>query len=134
MSPSRDSCLLKRRDRPDLDLTMASSASLFRSTRAPVHWRSQRVAFHTSHGKSIQLSEKNTVGSRASVGNYGIVRTSKPMSIGEMFNVTIMEKKDEIAAISLVNEKCNYVLKMLDVLVRRLTCQNSLSIMMWCVH
>lgn len=75
-------------------------------TRAPLQWKSQKVTFSTSHGKNIQLSENNTVVTRITGKSYGIVYTNKPVSIGQMFKVTVMETEMEggSSALSLVSQ------------------------------
>ena len=64
--------------------------SLFSS--ANVQWTSQPVVFHNKHGGYIELSQNNTVATRVRSYYYGIVCTSEPVSIGQMFNVTVLEE------------------------------------------
>ena len=60
-------------------------------TSADVQWTSQPVVFHNNHGKHIELSQNNTVATRVWRFSYGIVCTSEPVSIGQMFKVTVLE-------------------------------------------
>ena len=62
---------------------------------ASVQWTSQPVAFHHKHGKNIQLSQNNTVALRMRSWYYGIVCTNEPVSIGNMFKVTLMERNEK---------------------------------------
>ena len=74
--------------------TMASikkASSLL--TSADGQWTSQPVVFHNNHGKNIELSQNNTVATRVRDYNHGIVCTSEPVSIGQMFKVTVLEKE-----------------------------------------
>ena len=64
--------------------------SLF--TSADVQWTSQPVVFHKKHGENIELSQNNTVATRVRDWNYGAVCSSELVSIGQMFNVTVLEK------------------------------------------
>ena len=57
-------------------------------------WTIQPVVFHTNHGKNIELSQNNTVATRVSGFDYGIVCTSEPVPVGQMFKVTVLEKDE----------------------------------------
>jgi len=72
-----------------------------------VNWSSQPAALHYRHGSKIRLSENNTVAERetslmdtvrASIfpnlarGNGGLVMTAKPVSVGTVFQVTVLKK------------------------------------------
>ena len=62
-------------------------------TSADVQWTSQPVVFHNNHGKHIELSQNNTVATRVRDHDSSIVCTSEPVSIGQMFKVTVLEKR-----------------------------------------
>ena len=72
-----------------------------------VNWSSQPAALHHRHGSKIRLSENNTVAERetslmgtvrASIfpnlarRNGGLVMTAKPVSVGTVFQVTVLKK------------------------------------------
>ena len=83
-----------RLKRSIIEIVMATESvqsALF--TRAPLQWSSQKVAFSTSHGKNIHLSGNDTEGTRLNGKNYGLVCTNKPVSIRQMFSVTVMKGK-----------------------------------------
>ena len=71
--------------------TRKEGPSLF--TSANVQWTSLPVVFHNNHGKNVVLSQNNTVATRErSLDYYGIVCTSEPVTIGQMFKVTMLEE------------------------------------------
>ena len=76
--------------------TSTQPSSLFSS--AGVQWTSQPVVFHNKRGKHIELSQNNTVATRVRSIDYGIVFTSEPVSIGQMFKVTLLEKDSQYVA------------------------------------
>ena len=72
--------------------TRKEGPSLF--TSAHVQWTSQPVVFHNKYGENIELSQNNTVATRVwSVAyNISVVCTSEPVSIGQMFKVTVLKE------------------------------------------
>ena len=57
-------------------------------------WLSQPAALHHRRGSSIRLSENNTVAERVESWGYpsnGVVMTAEPVSVGTMFQVTVLE-------------------------------------------
>ena len=64
--------------------------SLF--TSANVQWAGQPVVFHNKHGENIELSQNNTVATRVKDHDCGVVCTCEPVSTGQMFKVTVLEK------------------------------------------
>ena len=74
-----------------------------------INWSSQPAALHHRHGSNIRLSENNTVAERAyprfPLGTFqnGVVMTAEPVSVGAVFQVTVLEKKVEGWAGSLVS-------------------------------
>ena len=49
-------------------------------------------ALYNKHGKNIELTQNNTVATRVRGYDYCIVCTSEPVSIGQMFKVTVLER------------------------------------------
>ncbi len=58
-----------------------------------VEWSSSpvRSTFHRNKGRSVKLTESNTVATRTK-GYSGIVFTSEPMIVGQMLKVTMTER------------------------------------------
>ena len=55
----------------------------------------QPTALHHRHGSNIRLSDNNTVAQRVNpYENYwnGVVMTAEPVSVGTVFQVTVLEK------------------------------------------
>ena len=73
--------------------TRKVAPSLF--TSAGVPWASQPVVFHNKHGKSIELSQNNTVATRVRDHDHGVVCSSELLSIGQMFKVTVLKEDSE---------------------------------------
>ena len=66
--------------------TGSDHSSLFSS----ITWTGQPVVFHRKAGRNIALSENNTVASSSDPDDdYAVVCTSEPVSIGQMFKVTV---------------------------------------------
>ena len=60
-----------------------------------INWSSQPAALHHRHGSNIRLSENNTVAERVNplrTFNNGVVMTAEPVSVGTVFQVTVLEK------------------------------------------
>ena len=57
-------------------------------------WDKQDVAFHNNKGKNVELSEKDTIVSRVkgATAVRGIVFTREPLSIGQIFQVDILQQ------------------------------------------
>jgi len=77
------------------------------------NWSSQPAVFHHNHGNTIRLSENNTVAERT-VSYCGVVMTAEPVPIGRMFQVTVLEKKEEFVGglVSVTAAAC--VIRMLE--------------------
>ena len=66
-----------------------------------IKWSSQPAALHHRHGRSIRLSKNNTVAERVNPhlnsGNWdnGVVMTAEPVSVGTVFQATVLEKVDQ---------------------------------------
>ncbi len=77
---------------------MATSASASASADGVllggVEWSSSPVTFHRNTGKNVELTESSTVATRVRDHDYGVVFTSEPMVVGQMFKVTVTEKKE----------------------------------------
>ena len=59
-----------------------------------LNWSSQPAALHRRHGSNITLSENNTVAERVLRNlKNGVVMTAKPVSVGTVFQVTVLEKE-----------------------------------------
>ena len=65
-----------------------------------INWSSQPAALHRKHGDNIRLSENITVAERINPhqgdGNWdsAVVMTAEPVTVGEMFQVTVLEKAE----------------------------------------
>ena len=59
-----------------------------------INWSSQPAIFHRRHGRSIWLSESNTVAQKVQKWDWrnGVVMTAEPVPVGAMFQVTVLEK------------------------------------------
>ena len=60
-----------------------------------INWSIQPAALHHRHGSNIRLSDNNTVAQRVNpYENYwnGVVMTAEPVSVGTVFQVTVLEK------------------------------------------
>ncbi len=58
-----------------------------------VEWSSSPVTFHRNKGKSVELTESNTVATRT-LSASGIVFTSEPMIVGQMLKVTMTQREE----------------------------------------
>ena len=72
-------------------MKMATGGDVFSS--GGLKWSSRPVVFHRNTGKRIKLSENNTVATRVTFWDNGIVFTSEPVSTGQMLKVTVMERE-----------------------------------------
>jgi len=65
-----------------------------------INWSSQPAALHHRlHGSNTRLSENNTVGVAERVNSNrwynGVVMTAEPVSVGTVFQVTVLEKVEK---------------------------------------
>ncbi len=67
-----------------------------------VEWSSSPVTFHRNKGRSVELTESNTVATRTMSYGYCIVFTSEPMIVGQMLKVTVTEREDWIDGMHVV--------------------------------
>ncbi len=58
-----------------------------------VEWSSSLVTFHRNKGENVELTKSNTVATRTESSGYGVVFTSEPMVAGQMFKVTMTERR-----------------------------------------
>jgi len=73
-----------------------------------INWSSQPAALHHRHGSNIRLSENNTVAERVNpLRNWrsGVVMTAEPVSVGTVFQVTVLEKVQWWG--NLVSDRCS---------------------------
>ena len=70
-----------------------------------INWSSQLAALRHRHGSNIRLSENNTVAKRVKSWSDGVVMTAEPVSVGTVFQVTVLEKVPWFG--SLVSDKCS---------------------------
>jgi len=57
-----------------------------------INWSSQPAALHHRHGSNTRLSENNSVAERVKGWDDGVVMTAEPVSVGTVFQVTVLEK------------------------------------------
>ncbi len=60
-----------------------------------VEWNSSPVTFNYKTGRNIRLREDNSVATRVSDVGDTVVFTAEPLSVGQLFKVTITKCGDE---------------------------------------
>jgi len=71
-----------------------------------INWSSQPAALHHRHGSNIRLSDNNTMAEQVNpFRNCGVVMTAEPVSVGTVFQVTVLEEMSWLG--SLVSDKCS---------------------------
>ena len=81
--------------------TSTDHSSLFSS----LTWTRQPVVFHRRAGRNVQLSENSTVATRVNDYDFSIVCTSEPVSIGQMFKVTVKRTTNGVYIDGLVSKQ-----------------------------
>ena len=79
-----------------------------------INWSSQPAALHHRHGSNIRLSENNTVAERVDRWKSafgGVVMTAEPVSVGAVFQVTVLEKVKGwrgslVSCVCVLNQEC----------------------------
>ena len=59
-----------------------------------INWSSLPAVLHHRHGSNIRLSENNTLAQRVKSWDNGVVMTAEPVSVGTVFQVTVLEKME----------------------------------------